>query len=353
MDKAKNLAKGGWHPAGDKQIHRKTWKSDLKGVATGKSNDPAKKHYENAISHQSAPLQGLKDPDSFGPPPKHREYYDEQGKSLNPVAPTAVSRYTGPEKIPGQAGRQGPGGGWGSVIPTPNRKQQEEEQKQQEEEARANRGPYRADTTGLATNNLPAPPVRRGEGQSLAPAPLPRNVGSPTSPPVPQRQPQARAAPGAPPPVLPPRMNDHPDEYTPPPPPTYQEAAKAASPDPAALNTGAVNNLGRAGVSVPGFGIGGNSTGAQQTPSSPQGHSGQLSELQQRFARMRSTSDAETTPASQTSSNAAAAAAAKKPPPPPPPKKPNLAGATTSPPGSSNGAPAPPPLPMASKPRPN
>jgi hypothetical protein len=355
MDRAKNLAKGGWHPSGDKQIHRKTWKSDLKGVATGKSNDPNKKHYENAMSHQSAPLAGLKDPDSFGPPPKHQEFYDEQGNSLNPVTPVAVSRYTGPESVPGGK-RQAPGGGWGTVVQTPNRKKEEEEQKQAEEEARANRGPYKADTTGLSTNNLPAPPVRRdAPAPAPGPPPPPRNVASPASPPVPQRQPQAQAR-AAPPPVLPPRMNDHPDEYTPPAPPPYNEATKPGQPNPAALNAAAVNNLGQAGVSVSGFGIGNNQPAAPQSPASPQGHSGQLSELQQRFARMRSSSGADTTtPASPTSSTAAAAAAAQKkpPPPPPPPKKPNLAGAIPTPPGSSDGTAAPPPLPMASKPRPN
>ena len=364
MDRAKNLAKGGLekgkgglakvHPSGDKQIHRKTWKSDLKGVATGKSNDPKKQHYENAMSHQSAPLAGLKDPDSFGPPPKHKEFYDEQGNSLNPAAPVAVSRYTGPESVPGGS-RPAPGGGWGTVVQTPSRKKEEEQQQQAEEEARANRGPYKADTTGLSTRNLPAPPVRRdAPAPAPGPAPPPRNVASPASPPVPERQPQPQTR-AAPPPVLPPRMNDHPDEYTPLPPPPYHEATKPAQPNPAALNTAAVNNLAQAGVSVPGFGIGNNQAGAPQSPASPQGHSGQLSELQQRFARMRSSPGADTTaPASPTSSNSAAVGAArKKPPPPPPPKKPNLAGAMPTPPGSSDGAAAPPPLPMASKPRPN
>lgn len=344
MDKAKSLAKGGWHPPSDPSIHRKTWKSDIKGIAKGNKAD--KSHYENAMGHQSAPLGSLKDPDSFGPPPRHKEFYDEQGNSLNPMTPAGVSRYTGPERLPE---RPKPSGGLGSVVPTSNRKQQQEEQKQQEEEERAARGPYKTDTTGLRTDNLPAPPLRR---DAPPPAPPPRSSGSPASPPLPQRQPQARAAP---PPTLPPRMTDHPDEYTPPPPPSYNEATKPAQPNPAALNTGAINSLGRAGVSVPGLGIGGDSNGAPQTPTSPTGHSGQLSELQQRFARMNAGSSAQpTTPASPTSSSAAAAAAAhKKHPPPPPPKKPNLAGAIPTPPGSSDGTAPPPPLPVASKPRSN
>lgn len=349
MDKAKNIAKGGLDRGKDVSknlpVHRKTWKSDLKGVATGKK--PDNKHYENAMSHQSAPLASLQDPDKFGPPPKHKEFYDEQGNSLNPVSPVGVSTYQAPE-LP--QSRPQPSGGWGRVVPTSNRKQQEEEQKQQEEEeARAARGPYKADTTGLRTDNLPAPPVKR-DGHPPAPAPTPRGNTMSSSPPVPQRQPQARAAPV---PTLPPRMNDHPDKYTPPPPPSYGEATKPVPQVPAALTAAAVTRLGQAGVSVPGFGIGSKSTDGQQSPTSSQGHIGQLSELQQRFARMKPASDAETpTPASPTSTNAAAAAAAhKKPPPPPPPKKPNLAGAFPTPPGSSDGTAPPPPLPMASKPR--
>lgn len=344
MDKAKNLAKGGWHPPGDRSVSRKTWKSDLKGIATGKKDD--KSHYENAMGHQSAPLTSLRDPDAFGPPPKHKEFYDEQGNSLNPVAPASVSRYQAPQRVPQ---RPGASGGWGSVVPTPNRKQQEEEQQQQEEEAKAARGPYKADTTGLRTDNLPAPPLRR-DAPAPPPATPPRNSGTPASPVVPQRQPQPQAR-AAPPPTLPPRMTEHPDEHTPPPPPSYNEAIAPVQQDPATLNTAAVSRLGQAGVAVPGFGIGDNSTGAQQASMSPSGHTGQLSELQQRFARMRSGSEAETTPASPTSSSAAAAAAHKKPPPPPPPKKPNLHGAIPTPPGSSDGTAAPPPLPMASKPR--
>ena len=344
MDKAKGIAKGGWRPSGDSPIHRKTWKSDLKGMAPG-GKKPEKNHYENAMNHQSAPLGSLKDPDSFGAPPKHKEFYDEQGNSLNPVTPAGVTRYTGPEKPP--PGRLGPSGGWGAVVPTPNRKQQEEEQNQQEEEeARAARGPYKADTTGLRTDNLPAPPVRR---DAPAPVPPPRNSGSPASPALPQRQPQARAAP---PPTLPPRMSENVDEYTPPAPPSYNEATQPAQQNPAAINPGAVNRLSQAGVSVPGFGIGNSSTGAHQAPASPQGHTGQLSELQQRFARMNATSGSQpTTPTSPTSSSAAAAH--KKPPPPPPPKKPNLAGAIPTPPGSADGTAPPPPLPLSSKPRPN
>lgn len=58
MDKFKGLAKGGWHPPGDPSVSRKTWKSDLKGMATGKKHDPEAERRE---SHQSRPLASLQD----------------------------------------------------------------------------------------------------------------------------------------------------------------------------------------------------------------------------------------------------------------------------------------------------
>lgn len=57
MDKLKGLSKGGWHPPGDPSISRKTWKSDLKGMATGKKNDPN----EQKMNHESRPLASLRD----------------------------------------------------------------------------------------------------------------------------------------------------------------------------------------------------------------------------------------------------------------------------------------------------
>ena len=57
MEKAKGVLKGGWHPSGDRQIHRDSWKSDLKGMATGKKKDP----FEEGRNHESRPLSSLKD----------------------------------------------------------------------------------------------------------------------------------------------------------------------------------------------------------------------------------------------------------------------------------------------------
>lgn len=61
MDKLKGLSKGGWHPPGDPSISRKTWKTDLKGMATGKKHDPN----EEKLNHESRPLASLRDRESM------------------------------------------------------------------------------------------------------------------------------------------------------------------------------------------------------------------------------------------------------------------------------------------------
>lgn len=103
--------------------------------------------------------------------------------------------------------------------------------------------PYRANTTGLSTTGLPKPPVRRLEdGESSATA-------SPSAKPKPSL-----------PPRLPPRQNSHPTSNAPSPPPDYSTATQQQQQQPAQdqyLNQGALARLGKAGVFVPGLGIGG------------------------------------------------------------------------------------------------
>lgn len=99
--------------------------------------------------------------------------------------------------------------------------------------------PYRANTTGLSTTGLPKPPVRRLEdGEQSATA-------SPTTKPKPSL-----------PPRLPPRQNSHPAANAPSPPPDYHSATQSQPAQDQHLNQGALGRLGKAGVSVPGFGIG-------------------------------------------------------------------------------------------------
>ncbi|RMY68067.1 hypothetical protein D0862_15017 [Hortaea werneckii] len=369
MDKFKGLAKGGWHPAGDRGISRDTWRSDLKGIATGKKEDP----YEAGRNHQSAPLSSLRDPSSFGAPPKHTGAYGSgagaSGFSSPPGRPGGGG--AGTSAGAGRNAGGGPGalppsnGGLGGPVPTPSRRQQPVE-----EEPPKPPEPYRMDTSGLKTDHLPKPPVRRGDGagspagagagagRTASPS-LPARTASPQvpprqTPPLPSRAPAAAAKP---PPALPPRMTENPNEYTPPPPPTYGEATKPGT-DAEQIDEGAANRLGQAGISVPGFGIGGQQQQQQQTQ--PQGHSGQLGELQQRFSRLN-TGGSQHAPqqqaqASNSSSPAATAAAAKKPAPPPPKKKSTLTGGVGQAPPpqqqqQGNAGPSPPPLPLSSKPR--
>ena len=113
--------------------------------------------------------------------------------------------------------------------------------------------PYRANKTGINTNNLPKPPVRRtgNDNDQLSP--------SPSTKPKPSL-----------PPRLPPRQNSNLTETTTEEPPSYTAATQATSPqDNSSLNQGTLGRLGRAGVSVPGFGIGPGArtaTEASQTP---------------------------------------------------------------------------------------
>lgn len=377
MDKMKGIAKGGWHPGGEKGsssssgggsgigdrvgIHRSSWKTDLKGKATGQKKDP----YEEQRNHQSRPLASLQDPDSFGPPPKHSAYYDANGTSR-----TGTGLSSGGVSRAGTASSaaSGPSGGWGasavqSGYAQQKREKEERERQMLEEQVQEQKAvPYRTDTSGLRTDHLPKPPVRRAEPASPAGA---STVNRTSSPALPPRQPPRQAA--APPPSLPPRQNEYPDEYTPAPPPAYNEALRdppvQQHPDPAAINQGAMNRLTQAGVSVPGFGIGSGSNAQPESPATRGPPAGQLSELQQRFARMgtgasSSNAASPSSPISPANGLAAAAAAAhKKAPPPPPPKKSALHAPVQQSPGTAGfdnqQAPTPPPLPMSSKPRPS
>jgi hypothetical protein len=171
-------------------------------------------HVEAAKSHQSAPLSSLTDPSTFAPPPKRLDY------GASPVA----SRLAQPATNMAPAG-------------SAQQRLQEREEARRRADEEANRpppGPYRPDTTGLSTAHLPKPPALRPGAASPTTASKPK-------PSLPPR--------------LPPRQNSNPNEYAPTPPPTYNEAVQE-TPSAGVLNQGALNRLGQAGVSVPGFGVG-------------------------------------------------------------------------------------------------
>lgn len=237
------------------------------GKAQGKVTSTA-----GAPEHQSAPLSSLKDPASFAPPPRRVDY-----SGGGPVASAGSSA--------------------GSISANQRLQEKEEARRRAEEEAnRPPPGPYRPDTTGLSTAHLPKPPAFRP------------NAASP-----PATSASSRPKPSLPP-RLPPRQNSNPDEFAPPPPPTYNEATQQASPSQGALNQGALNRLGQAGVSVPGFGIGRTASPpvpARRTASPPvpprqnsstsNSHGSQLDELQSRFANMSTPSSGTTPPSTGTS----------------------------------------------------
>lgn len=177
----------------------------------GKGKDP---NATAASSHVSRPLTELKDPSSFGPPPKHINYH---GAIAAPDHITPDTR------------------GLGAPLPPPQINAMNHQQQVQQEQAQKPSpppAPYRANTTGISVNHLPPPPVRRDISRGNSPAPHPPAGVKPNLPPR-----------------LPPRNPSQTSTSPSPPPPSY-EASEGQ------LNRGAINRLGSAGVKVPAFGIG-------------------------------------------------------------------------------------------------
>lgn len=209
-------------------------------------------------SYTPMPITSLRDPGSFAPPPKRT----------------------------GAAGRASPGTNpaGGSAYARPAAQQPEPEP----EEERPPPQPYRKDTTGLSTAHLPPPPGRRDGADRRAPAP----------PIAPRAPPQTKPKPSLPP-RLPPRQTEHVDEHTPAAPPPYSLEAEPPAHQ-GILNQGAMNRLGAAGVSVPGFDIAPSPSpplparrqAAAPPPPAPAAKPStpQLGELQSRFAKFSTSS---------------------------------------------------------------
>ncbi|KAK5015744.1 hypothetical protein LTR60_002409, partial [Cryomyces antarcticus] len=224
--------------------------------------------------HVAAPLSTLKDPAQFAPPPKHISYHGGVA-----AVPTTTA--------PGRNGLGAP------LSRGELRAKQEAETADAMAAEEANRPPsppkpYRVDTTGLSTANLPKPPVRRPNQSAVPPPPPPAFA--------PAKKPKPTL-----PPRLPPRQNSHPDAYAPPPPPTYTETAQKPAQQ-GYLNQGALDRLGQAGASVPGFNIGRNasphvplrsgpsSPGISPAPTGSNTRVPQLNELESRFSKMSTAS---------------------------------------------------------------
>jgi hypothetical protein len=245
-----------------------------------------------AGEHISRPLATLKDPSSFGPPPKNVNYHG--GAAL----PNEITPHRGGIGAP-LSQEQIASAHRSTHAPPP-------------EEVAVKTGPplpYRANTTGLSTSHLPPPPVHR-------------NIISP--PPQEDAEPSApKPKPGLPP-RLPSRQNtaDVTAAVTPPP-PSYDAVASEAPAKASTfstLNSSAVSNLSRAGVKVPAFGIGRTNSSNASTPTADNPWSSEpaktaspgvgtstntMSELQSRFSRMNSKSNANVNAQDQTNQQTA------------------------------------------------
>ncbi|GAQ34404.1 hypothetical protein AtubIFM55763_007114 [Aspergillus tubingensis] len=276
MSGLKGVMKEGWHPKG-KDGKKESWRNDFKGINQvagwmGKGKDNTNDREE----HVSAPLSSLKDPASFGPPPKHIKYH---GAAALPNETTPDRRGLGAPLPQEQIDRQ-------------NAQMQEQQQQMQMQEEAAQKPappplPYRANRTGLDTSNLPPPPVRR--------------MGSPAdSIPPPSSRPKPNL-----PPRLPSRNNSTPSPHPPTPPPAYSPHSQTPSHAEEYINQGAASRLSQAGVSVPALGIGNNAGQWGRDSSSPgtaspaiAGSVGQapVNELQSRFSQLRTTSSSSPAP---------------------------------------------------------
>ena len=194
--------------------------------------------YPPTQEHQSRPLASLKDPAAFGPPPQNANYHG------GATVPNAIS----PDER-----------GLGAPLDTEAVRATQEKA---ESERRATVGttqkpapplvPYRVDTSGLSTSNLPKPPVRRidHEEQASSVSASPTRKSKPAVPPrLPPRQATPTLSPSSPP-------------------PSYSSATQQHPTSVGYLNEGALNRLGSAGVSVPGLDIG----GQPQAPAATQDH---------------------------------------------------------------------------------
>ncbi|KAL8910764.1 MAG: hypothetical protein Q9171_003976 [Xanthocarpia ochracea] len=261
MEKAKGLARNGWHPKG-KDGGRESWRGEHKGINqvagwVGKG----KETHKLDDNHVSRPLATLKDPGSFGPPPKNVNYHG------GAAVPNAIT----PDRS-----------GLGAPLSTEEIQAREEAHRREahaaEEAARKPAPPpvpYRINTSGLSTSNLPNPPVRRVD-QDDPSSPLPARPSTKPKPSLPPR--------------LPPRQGSVPINSSTSPPPPYSAAPNTVPGHDGRINQAAVNRLGSAGIFVPGLGIGNSSQEAHETSTSTDVQdsttkSPQMSEMQSRFSR--------------------------------------------------------------------
>ncbi|KAI1816048.1 hypothetical protein GGS20DRAFT_268492 [Poronia punctata] len=308
----KDIVKNGWHP----EKEGSPIKDQVKGLV-GRGDKAIGRE-----GHVAAPISSLRDPSSFGPPPKHVASY---GQSTSRTASPASSGSHTPARSHSVGG--------GSVTSQTHGPTQQQAQNVGEAPPPPEPKPYRVDTTGLSTAHLPLPPGRR-DGSARQP---------PQKPPV-YSQPATTATATKPkvPPSLPPRLPPRSENNSPSPSRLSTSTQETGTMQ---LNQGAIDRLGNAGISVPGLGIGDRTTGsAAQTTGF-----NQIDELQARVARM-ATPSSEVGIGKTVSENTQSSVIGptpsvlgKKKPPPPRPKKPASLGKREDDSG-------PPPVPIATRP---
>lgn len=282
----RDAAKAGLH---GKDGKKESWRGDIKGRAVracsltritpdlinffqaglmgkGESSNAL----QNAQSHHSRPLAALKDPNTFGPPPKHIQTYG------GVVRPSHTMSDTDGSRIPTSYGHTG-------ALEERDSEDISTREGRTAQQPPQPPGPYRVDTTGLPTRSLPKPPGRRVETNSES---IP--IGSLTS---------TKPKPSLPP-RLPPRQNSATISNDP------LRTTKLVEPPPqkSYLNPGALSRLGSAGISVPGLGIGKNPEAVSSgwdhqsppsvaaPPSSLFNQGAGMNELQGRFSKLSSPS---------------------------------------------------------------
>ncbi|XXH05122.1 hypothetical protein Hte_011546 [Hypoxylon texense] len=214
----KGIVKKGWHP----EKEGTSLRGQVKGLIGRGDNSSS----QSSSEHTAAPISTLRDPSSFGPPPKRVGYTTPSAASPQNTGSATPQQYQTHQQQPHTEQTYGV---------------------QQTEEPAVESRPYRVDTTGLSTSHLPPPPVRRD-------SPERRDQAAPPPPPPYSMKPSG-------PPSLPPRLPPRSGNASP-----AQIQAQAQSPAASTtegsqpgggyLNQGAINRLGAAGISVPGLGIG-------------------------------------------------------------------------------------------------
>jgi hypothetical protein len=222
-------------------------------VGMGKDN------YPNRTDHVARPLSTLKDPASFGPPPKR----------VISQAPVAVIN-----RAPSERRNLGAG----PLSSRQTRQPSSTRRSPTEGAEAASPLSYRPDRTGLSTSSPPPPPFRHIESSGHSNP----GDGSKLKPSLPPR--------------LPPRR-DSGVSHPPSPPPPYAETESHGQ-----LNQGAISRLGEAGISVPSLGIGRalvqrDSNSGSRSPVDGPAANTSLNELQTRFSKI-STSTALGSPSS-------------------------------------------------------